>query len=167
VATAAGCVAWPAPTAASPSALIWANYQDPSGFSIDLPAGWTVSSESNERVEFTGPSPEGFTVVVQWTKHPKPDALADWRQQAAYKAQTDPTYQQIGIRRVSYRSYNAADWEFDNVFQGELTHVLDRGFVIQPGALGYAIELYGPNAQWPQVYASMWNDLVTSFEPAS
>jgi hypothetical protein len=155
-----------APTA-SPSALIWANYQDPSGFSIDLPAGWTVSAESSERVQFTGPSPQGFTVVVQWTKHPKPDALADWRQQAAYKAQTDPTYQQIGVQRVSYRGYNAADWEFENVFQGVLTHVLDRGFVVQPGALGYAIELYGPDAQWPQAYASMWNDLVISFEPAS
>ena len=159
------------PTVASPAAsplpLTWANYQDPSGFSIDLPTGWTVSSQNSKRVQFNGPSPQGFTVVVQWTKHPKPDALADWRQQAAYKAQTDPTYQQIGVQRVSYRGYNAADWEFENVFQGVLTHVLDRGFVVQPGALGYAIELYGPDAQWPQAYASMWNKLVTSFQPAS
>ena len=53
------------------------------------------------------------------------------------------------------------------MFQGELTHVLDRGFVVDPGVLGYAIELCGPDAQWPPVYASMWNELVTSFEPAS
>jgi len=156
-----------APPVASPSALTWTNYQDPAGFSIGLPTGWTVSSESSKRVQFTGPSPQGFTVVVEWTKHPQPGALADWRQQAAYRAQTDPTYQQIGIRRVSYRGYNAADWEFENIFQGVPTHVLDRGFVVQPGALGYAIELYGPDAQWPQAYASMWNELVTSFEPAS
>jgi hypothetical protein len=32
--------------------------------------------------------------------------------------------------------------------------------------MGYAIELYGPDAQWPQAYASMWNELVTSFERA-
>ena len=156
-----------APPVASPSPLTWAPYQDSSGFSIDLPTGWSVSSETSKEVWFTGPSPEGFTVVVEWNKHPQPDALADWRQQAAYKAQTDPTYQQIGIRRVSYRGYNAADWEFVNVYHGQLTHVLDRGFVVDPGTLGYAIELYGPDAQWPQAYASMWNDLVTSFEPAS
>jgi hypothetical protein len=156
-----------APPVASPSPLTWAPYQDSSGFSIDLPTSWTVSSETSKEVWFTGPSPAGFTVVVEWTKHPQPNALADWRQQAAYKAQTDPTYQQIGIRRVSYRDYNAADWEFVNTYHGELTHVLDRGFVVDPGALGYAIEMYGPDAQWPQAYASMWNELVTSFEPAS
>ena len=159
------------PTVASPAAsplpLTWANYQDPSGFSIDLPTGWTVSSQNSKRVQFNGPSPQGFTVVVQWTKHPQPDSLTDWQQQAAYKAQTDPTYQQIAVRRVSYRGYNAADWEFENVFQGELTHVLDRSLIVDPGVLGYAIELYGPNAQWPQAYASMWNKLVTSFQPAS
>jgi hypothetical protein len=161
----------PAATSAAPTVasapLTWANYQDPSGFSIDLPTGWTATPTGSQRVQFTGPSPQGFTVVVQWTNDPQPDALADWRQQAAARAQADSTYQQIGIRRVSYRGYNAADWEFENVFHGQLTHVLDRGFVVQPGVLGYAIELYGPDAQWPQAYASMWNELTTSFEPAS
>jgi len=48
-----------------------------------------------------------------------------------------------------------------------LTHVLDRTFIVQPGHLGYALELYGPAAEWAPVYASMWNELVNSFEPAS
>jgi len=164
--TATSAVPTVAPTA-SPPPLTWTNYQDPSGFSINLPTGWSVSSRTSKEVWFTGPSPLGFTVVVEWNNHPQSDALADWRQQAAYKAQTDPTYQQVGIRRVSYRGYNAADWEFENMYQGEFTHVLDRGFVVDPGTLGYAIELYGPNTQWPQAYASMWNNLMTSFEPAS
>jgi hypothetical protein len=163
--TATPAVPTAAPTA-SPLPLSWTNYQDPSGFSINLPTGWTASPKG-QRVRFTGPSPQGFTVVVQWTSNPQPDALTDWQQQAAARAQVDPTYQQIGIWRVNYRGYNAADWEFENLFHGQLTHVLDRGFIVQPGALGYAIELYGPDAQWPQAYASMWNNLMTSFEPAS
>jgi hypothetical protein len=158
--------ATPAQAPATPAGLSWTRYHDPSGFSINLPAGWTVNSEAATEVHFTG-SPHGFVVVVAWTRHPRPDQLADWRQQAAAKAQADPTYQQISIRRVTYRGYNAADWEFTNVYQGELTHVIDRGFIVQPGHLAYAIELYGPDATWPPVFASMWNELVSSFEPGS
>jgi eukaryotic-like serine/threonine-protein kinase len=156
----------PAQSAASPAGQSWAGYQDPSGFSIKLPAGWAASSRTTDEVHFTG-QPPGFVVVVAWTTHPQADQLADWRQQSAAKAQSDPTYQQIRIQRVTYRGYNAADWEFTNIYQGELTHVIDRGFIVQPGHLAYAIELYGPSAQWPPVYASMWASLVTSFEPAA
>ena len=106
-------------------------------------------------------------MVVAWTRHPRPDQLADWRQQAAAKAQADPTYQQISIRRVTYRGYNAADWEFINRYHGQLARVIDRGFIVRPGQLGYAIELYGPAGQWPPVVASMWRGLVTSFQPPS
>lgn len=154
------------PAAAAPASNSWQPYRDPSGFAISLPAGWTVSSRSATEVHFSGGQP-GFVVVVAWTTHPKPDALADWRQQAAAQATADQTYQQISIRRVSYRGYNTADWEFTNMYQGELTHALDRGFIVQPGRLGYAIELYGPDASWDPVYASMWNGLVQSFQPAS
>jgi serine/threonine protein kinase len=144
----------------------WVTYQDPSGFSIKLPAGWVATSRSREEVDFTG-QPPGFVVIVAWSRHPQPDALADWRQQAAAKAQADPTYQQIRVQRVSYRGYNAADWEFINMYQGELTHVLDRTFIVQPGHLAYAIELYGPQAQWAPVQASTWNELMNSFEAPS
>jgi len=149
----------------SPSAS-WQTYHDPSGFSISLPQGWTVASSATDEVQFTG-APPGFVLVVAWTHTPAPDALADWRQQAADKAAADATYRQILVQRVTYRGYNAADWEFTNQFNGELTRVIDRTFIVRPGQLAYAIELYGPAASWPGVYAAMWQPLLTSFEPAS
>ena len=155
-----------AQSASTAPAQSWVTYQDPSGFSVKLPAGWVATSRSREEVDFTG-QPPGFVVVVAWGRHPQPDALADWRQQAAAKARADPTYQQIRVQRVSYRGYNAADWEFTNMYQGELTHVLDRTFIVEPGRLAYAIELYGPAAQWAPVHARMWNELMNSFEPSS
>jgi len=48
---------------------------------------------------------------------------------------------------VSYRGYNAADWEFTNVYQGVLTQVIDRTFIVRPGRLAYAVELYGPQSR--------------------
>ncbi len=109
---------------------------------------------------------DGFTVVVWWTTTPQPDQLTDWRQQAAYRAQTDPTYRQLGIARVSYRGYNSANWEFSSTYQGRIIHVLDHGFIVTPGALAYAIELYGPEGEWGNLRAQMWPGLLDSFAPA-
>jgi hypothetical protein len=106
-------------------------------------------------------------ILVEWTYAPQADAYTDWEQQAADKAATDPTYQQIGIERVAYRGWNTADWEFVNDYDGEETQVLDRGFVVTPGTLGYAIEIYGPPDGFAAARAALWTGLTSSFEPAS
>ena len=158
-------LAAPSRPAASSTSAGWTAYRDSSGFSIKLPPGWAIYKRDATGVTFTVPRP-GFRVFVGWTTHPRPDQLADWRQKAANKTEFDPTYQQIGIWRVSYRGYNAADWEFTNMYQGRLTHVLDHGFIVTPGHLAYAIELYGPDASWSSVHASIWEELLQTFTPA-
>jgi hypothetical protein len=163
-----------APVSASPSAPVsasgsvaagWVRYADPSGFSVKVPPGWTVESRSANEVRLTGPM-AGDVIVIAWTDQPKADAFADWEQQAAAKAQTDPTYQQVSIQRVRYRGWNAADWEFINSYAGEPTEVLDRGFVVTPGVLGYAIEIYGPVSGFAAARAALWDGLTSTFEPA-
>jgi eukaryotic-like serine/threonine-protein kinase len=149
----------------SASASRWHTYNDPSGFAIGLPPGWTVASTAPGDVQFTG-TPAGFVLVVAWSTHPQADALADWRQAAA-KAAANSSYRQISIRRVSYRGYNAADWQFTNIYQGVHVRVIDRTFIVRPGQLGYAIELYGPVSQWLAEYPRIWATLVTSFRPAA
>ena len=148
------------------SASRWHAYDDPSGFAVGLPPGWAVASTTSGEVQFTG-TPSGFVLVVAWSTHPQADALADWQQQAAGKAAADSSYQQISIQRVSYRGYNAADWQFTNIYQGVRVRIIDRTFIVRPGQLSYAIELYGPASQWPAVYSSIWKPLVSSFQPAS
>jgi hypothetical protein len=132
--TAVSSAAPPSPaTVTSSAATGWTTYRDPEGFSIKIPPGWAIHTRTATEVTFTGPQ-AGFVVLVGWTTHPRPDALADWRQQAALKTQSDPTYQQIGIQRVTYRGYNTADWEFTNMYHGQLTHVLDRASSSRPAA---------------------------------
>jgi len=144
----------------------WQTYDDPSGFAIGLPPGWARASTTPGEVQFTG-TPRGFVLLVAWSTHPQADALADWEKQAAAKKAGDSSYQPISILRVSYRGYNAADWQFTNIYQGVRIRVIDRTFIVRPGQLSYAIELYGPASQWLAVYASIWQPLVTSFQPAS
>ena len=151
-------------TARSSATAGWTTYRDPGGFSIKIPPGWAIHTRTAAEVTFTGPRAD-FVILVGWTAHPRPDALADWKHQAALKAQSDPTYQQIGIQRVTYRGYNTADWEFTNMYHGQLTHVLDRGFIVTPRRLGYAIELYGPDTSWPAMRTSAWDELLQTFMP--
>jgi hypothetical protein len=148
------------------SAARWHTYDDPSGFAIDLPPGWAVASTTPGEVQFTG-APGGFVLVVAWSTRPRANALADWQQQAAGKAAGDSSYRRISIRRVSYRGYNAADWQFTDIYQGVRIRALDRTFIVRAGQLAYTIELYGPASRWLAVYASIWRPLVTSFRPAS
>jgi eukaryotic-like serine/threonine-protein kinase len=148
------------------SAPRWHTYDGPSGFIIRLPPGWAVASTRPGDVQFTG-TPGGFVLVVAWSTHPQTNALADWQQAAAGKAAADSSYRQISIRRVSYRGYNAADWQFTNIYQGVRIRTIDRTFIVRPGQLAYAIELYGPASQWLAVYPSIWRPLMTSFRPAS
>jgi hypothetical protein len=148
------------------SAPPWQPYNDPSGFAIGLPPGWAVASKAPDEVQFTG-TPGGFVLVVAWSTHPQADALTDWQQQAARKTAADSSYRQLSISQVSYRGYNAADWQFTDVYQGVRIRALDRTFIVRPGQLGYAVELYGPASRWPAVYASIWRRLMTSFQPAS
>jgi len=67
---------------------------------------------------------------------------------------------------VSYRGYNAADWEFTNMYQGQLTHVLDQGFIVTPGRLACAIELYGPRRRGgPGHHAVCYTMAITTGHP--
>ena len=175
---AAGTTGSPAPSSGRPSARQgqpspagagWTTYRDPSGFSVRLPPGWAESSANRTGaypgVNFTGPVP-GFDLFISWTSRTGDSALTPWQAQAASFARNDPTYRKISLKPVSYRSYNAAVWEFTNIHQGVLTHVIDWGFIVTPGQLGYAIELYGPQADWARVYASTWHGFLGTFQPA-
>jgi Protein kinase domain len=144
----------------------WQPYNDPGGFAIGLPPGWAVISKTSREVQFTG-TPAGFVVVVAWRPHPQADPLADWQQQAAALAAANPTYHQIWIRRVAYLGYNAADWQFTDIYEGIHIRAIDRTFIARPSQVSYAIELKGPAGQWRAVYASIWQRLMTSFKPAS
>jgi hypothetical protein len=157
----------PGASGAASSLAGWTPYQGPGGiFSVELPPGWSATSTSAHEVRFSGPQP-GVTALVAWTTHPKPDAYTDWQQQSAATAKRDPSYQDLGIQRVDYRGWNAADWEFLAMHDGQLDHFLDRGLIVRPGQLAYAIELYGPQARWPSVKASIWPGLTQTFQPAA
>lgn len=119
-------------------------HEDPTGFSIAVPEGWTTERVSTY-VDFEDPA-SGRYLRVDQTTQPKGDPVADWIAQEQVVSQRLPNYQLIGIEGLDYRGWAAADWEFTYGASG--THVLNRN--VLTGPMAYALYWSVPSGEWDQ-----------------
>ncbi|MEW2303571.1 serine/threonine-protein kinase [Streptomyces sp. NPDC006655] len=136
-------------------------YTGGQGYSIGLPKGWKFQTGSSAGDRFTGP--DGQKLLIAWTSTPKDDPVADWRNQERYMVRSE--YQKIRIAAVSYRGWNAADWEFTYVEDGTKYRTIDRGFVVS-STQGYALMYTAKADDWSsELREATWKTLAASFEP--
>jgi hypothetical protein len=139
-------------------------YRDATGFSIGVPDGWRVSHRGHY-VYITPPSGSMFLLIDQ-TTHPKPDPLADWRQQEAARRSTFPDYHLIRLEAVSYpQAQSAADWEFTYTASSGPRHVLNRN-VLANSQHAYALYWSTPADQWDASYR-FFRAFARTFRPAA
>jgi hypothetical protein len=94
----------------------------------------------------------GRFLIIDQTHHPRPDPLADWRQQEASRISTDPGYHRIRLQTVHYaQAESAADWEFTYYQNGQLIHVLNRNILASPHR-AYALYWSTPASEWRASY---------------
>jgi len=138
-------------------------YTDPTGFSLAIPTGWTVTRNGSD-VTFHQRGGRAYLLVPQTTK-PEPDSLVDWQNQERAASPHFPGYQRIRLERVSFhRGWDVADWEFRWAPSGGTLHVLDRNLRISDRR-AYALYWSVPEQDW----AGMWRTftvIATSFRPA-
>ncbi|WP_020135745.1 serine/threonine-protein kinase [Streptomyces sp. 351MFTsu5.1] len=138
-------------------------YKGSQGYSIGLPEGWSFQTSGSAGDRFTGP--DGQKLLVAWTSTPKGDPVADWENQE--RSMVRAQYSKIRIAKVSYRGWNAADWEFTYVENGTKYRTIDRGFVVN-GHLGYALMYTAKAANWgTELREDTWQTLARTFEPKS
>jgi hypothetical protein len=138
-------------------------YRDPTGFSIGVPQGWQVSHEGH-LVRVRDPASGRFLIIDQ-TTHPKPDPLADWRQQEAARISTYPGYHRIRLQAVHYpQAERTADWEFTYYQNGQLIHVLNRN-VLASAHHAYALYWSTPARQWDTSF-HLFRAFAATFHPA-
>ncbi len=139
-------------------------YQDPTGFSIAMPDGWQMSHQGHY-VYLTPPSGADFLLIDQ-SSQPKPNPLADWRQQEANREGTYPDYHRIRLAAIHYaQAEKAAGWEFTYYRQGVLTHVLNRN-ILANSTHAYALYWSTPQAEWGQSW-HIFQILARTFQPVS
>jgi serine/threonine protein kinase len=144
-----------------PRGFSW--YHDPTGFSIGVPENWQISHQGH-LVYIQDPNSGRFLIIDQ-TTHPKPNPLADWRQQEAARIGTFPGYHRIRLQAVHYaQAERAADWEFTYDSNGQLTRVLNRN-ILAGAHHAYALYWSTPASEWKTSY-HYFRTFAATFHPA-
>jgi hypothetical protein len=145
-----------------PRGFSW--YHDPTGFSIGVPENWQISHQGH-LVYIQDPG-SGRYLIVDQTTHPKPNPLADWRQQEAARIGTFPGYHRIRLQAVHYaQAERAADWEFTYDSNGQLTRVLNRN-ILANAHHAYALYWATPASEWKASY-HYFRTFAATFRPAA
>jgi hypothetical protein len=127
-------------------------YHDPTGFSIGVPQGWHISHDGH--LVYVRDPCSGRFLIIDQTTHPKPDPLADWRQQEASRRNTYPGYHLIRVKAVHHvPAERAADWEFTYYYGSQLDHVLNRN-ILASAHHAYALYWSTPASEWQASFPS-------------
>jgi hypothetical protein len=139
-------------------------FTDPSGFSIGVPDGWQISHVGHY-VYVRDPADGGIFLLIDQSGQPRPDPLADWRQQAAARQGSYPGYHLIMLQAVRYpQAEKAADWEFTYVRNGVTIRVLNRN-ILADARHAYALYWSTPASQWGASYR-YFQVFAATFRPA-
>jgi eukaryotic-like serine/threonine-protein kinase len=139
-------------------------FTNSTGFSIGVPDGWQIQHVGHY-VYIVDPSNDGIYLLIDQSDTPKPNALADWEQQAANRASGYPDYHLIRLESVDYpQAEQAADWEFTYVRDGILVHILSRN-VLANAHHAYALYWSAPESDW-SAYFRYFQAFADTFHPA-
>lgn len=154
---------------ASPSATAvpagFVRYTDASGFSLDVPSGWSVTHQGTDgHLTYLREPGGGRYLLIDHGTQPKPDPVADWTQQEQQRRGGWPDYHRIRIVAVPHYFVASADWEFTYTADAGPVHVINRGTVTD------AHDAYGmfwstPAAQW-NASLPYFSVFTSTFRPA-
>ncbi|GIH74142.1 serine/threonine protein kinase [Planobispora longispora] len=153
----AGPAPTPTPTPSAPPdreiPAGWKLHEDPLGFSVAVPRGWTVRRfAGRDRVEFREPGSDRF-LWIESTDDPEKDPVRHWEkvEEGGRAKNVWPGYERVAITSLTYLDRPAADWEFTFLRDEVPTHVLDRGFRTGEGT-PYAIYWETPEDSWDRTF---------------
>jgi hypothetical protein len=140
----------------------WRIYRDRTGFSVPVPADWTVARDG-PRVKFNDPKSSRFLMIDQ-TNSPRPDPVADWKSQEQARRGNYNNYQRVKIAEVKNYWLTAADWEWIHTEGGTRMHVRNRGFVTSKKK-AYAIRWDTAESEWAKNLPN-FEIIASGFQPA-
>src|SRR5690242_4178809 len=139
-------------------------FTNSTGFSIGVPRGWNISHDGHY-VYIRDPANSGIFLLIDQSDQPRPDPLADWRQQAAARQSSYPGYHLILLRAVRYtQAEKAADWEFTYDRNGVMVRVLNRN-ILANAQHAYALYWSTPASDWDASY-HFFQVFADTFRPA-
>jgi hypothetical protein len=139
-------------------------FTNSTGFSIGVPKGWQVQHVGHY-VYLRDPADSGVFLLIDQSDQPQPNALADWKAQAAARQSSYPNYHLLRLHDVSYpQAEQAADWEFTYDRDGVQVHILNRN-VLANSAHAYALYWSTPDSDWTSDF-HYFQTFAKTFQPA-
>ena len=132
-----------------------------SEYKVALPDGWTITEETETRKVYSDPD-TGRYLLLEEGGEPNGDPYKDWVRQETYFSDTIPGYELLGIERVDYRDFDAADWEFMRDSDWGRMHIRNRAVV--DGDQAFALYWAAPEDDW-EASLPVFEDIAASFEP--
>lgn len=139
--------------------------QDPKGFQVRVPDGWTRRDTGASYVDFVSPTNSAMYLRVDQVPKAGDSALQAWRDYEPDLADRLPGFRLVRLASVPYRGWEAADLEFTWQAPHGTLHVLDRGFVTDPR--GFALLMSAPDATWQSQGRRIFEIAAASFSPSS
>ncbi|MUL41662.1 serine/threonine protein kinase [Streptomonospora sp. PA3] len=140
-------------------------YEDETGFSVDIPETWSYDRREGTSVFFDIPS--GGYLQIDQTDTPAGNAEEDWHNQEPTLSQNFPGYELVGIEALGepYTDdyISAADWEFTFDGSSGRMHAVNRAFHTEDK--GYALFLVSTEEDFARNQAIL-DEMTESFEPA-
>lgn len=141
----------------------WTPYAiEDTGFTIAHPPDWEVVARDETRIDFRDPDTGGY-LRLDWTDSPGPDPAAAWEDLSDSFGASHENYQEVRIDPVSFKGYDAAEWEFTYSESGADLHAVDLGFVT--GDYGFALNFQTREADW-QAHQDIFEAFKSSFQGA-
>ncbi len=131
-------------TAGTPAT--YTSYRDGSGFTVAVPKGWQPSTKRPGVVDLRAPAGDRFLRLISGP-HSAGSPVNGFFAAERDFADSHSDYHRVRIEPVSYRSYQAADWEFTYSKDGVIRHVRYRSF--DTGSGSYGIYVSAPQARYP------------------
>jgi hypothetical protein len=125
------------------------------------PAGWRMVPVSPTIVDFRKPGSSTY-LRVDWSDHPKPSALEDWRNQEQAFIRRHTGYQRIRLEPTDYRGVDAAIWEYRYTVGGSLLHGINLNIVNHDRSRAYALNFQTRESDW-QAEWPVFNQIRASF----
>jgi hypothetical protein len=137
------------PSASPTAAALPAGYRlyRGDGFTVGVPAGWTLEEKSAGVVDLNEPGDTGrfLRLITVGSAKPALEQLTSAERSFAANDSYAP-YRQLKLATVDYRGYDTADWEF--TFGSGQRHVLYRGAVVDGQT--YGLYLSVPADRWEE-----------------
>ncbi|MEU0103152.1 protein kinase [Streptomyces sp. NPDC006267] len=144
----------PEPTATSQGAQAipdgWHRVEDPAGFSLVVPKGWTRQVQDGQ-IDYT---PDGGAHRIRVSVDPDPDFDHPYLHMESMEEQLSvrlPGYQRIGMEKNTFRDRPGALWEFtwnETKDHPGPRHGIDQLYYGGPGGPEYALYLTAPQEGW-------------------